>query len=85
MRFDLLDGERGDYERRNLELNQEAIGRDPARAARWRVSPNLTWYPTEFSKLRLQYNYDDRDSLGDDHSVWFQFELILGAHAAHTF
>ena len=56
-----------------------------ARAERWRLSPNLTWYPSEFSKIRLQYNYDDRLRLGTDHSVWLQFEFLLGAHAAHKF
>ncbi len=55
------------------------------RATRTRVSPNLTWYPSEFSKIRLQYNYDDRKGIGIDHSVWLQFEFILGAHAAHKF
>ena len=55
------------------------------RAERYRVSPNLTWYPTEFSKVRLQYNYDHRKALGVDHSLWLQFEFILGAHAAHKF
>jgi hypothetical protein len=47
--------------------------------------PNLTWYPSEFSKIRLQYNYDDRHDIGVDHSVWLQFEFLLGAHAAHKF
>ena len=50
-----------------------------------RVSPNFTWYPSEFSKLRLQYNYDHRAGLGSDHSVWLQFEFMMGAHAAHKF
>ena len=27
---------------------------------RFRLSPNFTMYPSEFSKVRLQYNYDDR-------------------------
>ena len=57
----------------------------PSRADRYRVSPNLTWYPTEFSKFRLQYNYDHRAGIGVDHSVWMQFEFLLGAHAAHKF
>lgn len=61
------------------------FGADPDRATRWRISPNLTWYPSEFSKVRLQYNYDDRDRIGADHSVWLQFEFLLGAHAAHKF
>lgn len=55
------------------------------RTDRFRLSPNLTWYPTEFSKLRLQYNYDHREGIGGDHSVWLQFEFLLGAHAAHKF
>ena len=58
---------------------------DVLRADRTRVSPNLTWYPTEFSKLRLQYNYDHRQPLGDEHSVWMQLEFLIGAHAAHKF
>jgi len=85
VRFDWLDGRTGDYEDRNLVLDGELLGDDPLRSSRWRLSPNLTWYPSEFSKLRLQYNYDDRDSIGTDHSVWLQFEFLLGAHAAHTF
>ncbi len=55
------------------------------RADRSRFSPNLTWYPTEFSKIRLQYNYDERRGIGSDHSVWMQFEFLLGAHASHKF
>jgi len=85
LRFDYVNGERGDYEGLNLTRNGEPLGRDLQRAERWRLSPNLTWYPTEFSKLRLQYNYDDRKGIGEDHSVWLQVEFILGAHAAHKF
>jgi hypothetical protein len=66
-------------------LYEAIVGPDPDRASRWRVSPNLTWYPSEFSKIRLQYNYDHRNGIGDDHSVWAQFEFLLGTHAAHKF
>jgi hypothetical protein len=66
-------------------LYENIVGTDPERASRWRISPNLTWYPSEFSKIRLQYNFDHRDAGGDDHSVWMQFEFLLGAHAAHKF
>ncbi len=90
LRYDYVTGKRGDYENAGLLLADNAGGgalleRDPLRDQRWRISPNLTWYPTEFSKLRLQYNYDDRRGFGDDHSVWLQFEFLLGAHAAHKF
>jgi hypothetical protein len=72
-------------------LRAEHASGDPAsfeselRMDRYRLSPNLTWYPSEFSKLRLQYNYDHRDGLGSDHSIWLQFEFIMGAHASHRF
>jgi outer membrane murein-binding lipoprotein Lpp len=55
------------------------------RADRTRVSPNLSWYPSEFSRLRLQYNYDYGQEFGSEHSVWLQTELLLGAHGAHKF
>jgi len=73
VRGDWLSGERAAYDP------------DPEREPRWRISPSLTWFPTEFSKLRLQYNYDRRQRLGVDHSIWLQFEFLLGAHAAHKF
>jgi hypothetical protein len=74
-------GIRGDW----VSGNPGAYDPDPDRDTRWRLSPNLSWYPTEFSKLRLQYNYDDRENIGVDHSVWLQFEFLLGSHAAHKF
>ena len=52
---------------------------------RTRISPNFTWYPTEFSKIRFQYNYDVRKDIKNDHSLWVQVEFLLGAHAAHKF
>jgi hypothetical protein len=77
---------RGDYLFPDSRARYEEIeGPDPDRAMRWRLSPNITWYPSEFSKLRLQYNFDHRQGIGDDHSVWLQFEFLLGSHAAHKF
>ena len=60
---------------------------DPLRDSRSRVAPNLTWYPTEFSKLRLQYNHDKVDHLPDGKadSLWLQAEFGIGSHAAHKF
>ncbi|PYJ05052.1 MAG: hypothetical protein DME25_09180 [Verrucomicrobia bacterium] len=58
---------------------------DVFRGERTRVSPNLTFYPSEFSKLRLQYNYDHGALFGDEHSLWLQLEFLLGAHGAHKF
>ena len=86
LRGDYVWGERGDYERFLKSFNGGSpFVTDPARDRRWRLSPNVTWFPTEFSKLRLQYNYDRRHNMGDDHSIWLQLEFLLGAHAAHKF
>ncbi len=84
-RVDYVSGDTADYEKMGLTLDGVPLGRDELRNERWRLSPNLTWYPSEFSKIRLQYNYDDRRDVGCDHSVWLQFEFLLGAHAAHKF
>jgi len=58
---------------------------DVFRGQRTRVSPDLTFYPSEFSKIRLQYNYDQGELFGTEHSVWLQVEFLLGAHGAHKF
>lgn len=60
---------------------------DPQRDRRERASINLTYYPSEFSKVRLQYNYDRSPFLqgSDAHSVYLQVEILFGAHAAHKF
>lgn len=75
--------ERGRYE-------QVLHGRhDESRAARWRLSPALTWHPTEFSRVRLQYNYDHGNGgvpgFRNSHGVWLQLEFLLGSHGAHQF
>ena len=79
-------GIRGDY----LHMQDSRFTDDEDRQSRWRISANLTWYPTEFSKLRLQYNHDFLESnffLSEREvdSVFLQFEFILGAHGAHKF
>jgi hypothetical protein len=58
---------------------------DPFVESRRRASVNMTWFMTEYSKLRLQYNHDERTDFEDADSVWVQFEFLLGAHAAHKF
>jgi hypothetical protein len=60
---------------------------DPFRGDRHRISPLLIFQPSEFSRLRLQYNYDDADFLddGDAHSLWAGIEFLFGSHPAHGF
>lgn len=70
-----------------------ATDTDPFRDRRSRVSAMIGWHPTEFSRMRLQYNYDraehlDEDPLIDDgvgHSLWLGVEFFFGAHAAHPY
>lgn len=60
---------------------------DDLRSERWRISPTLTFYPTEFSKIRLQYNADWAESRGRQviHALFLQFEFAMGEHPAHKF
>ena len=52
-----------------------------------RYSANLTFNPTEFSRLRVQYNFArvPSDSRTRFHQVYVQFQMSLGAHGAHVF
>jgi hypothetical protein len=73
MRFDYVEG------------NGDARN-DPNRDRRLRYSPNITFYPSEFSKWRLQYNFDDQPDRGrHDHTITLQYEFLIGTHGAHTF
>ncbi|MDA1275582.1 MAG: hypothetical protein O2960_16310 [Verrucomicrobia bacterium] len=77
-----MTGLRGEF----VTGNNSAIDAESVfRGDRSRVSPNLTWLPSEYSKLRLQYNHDRGQNIGVEHSVWLQLEISLGAHAAHKF
>ena len=79
-------GIRGDY----VDMQDSKFTDDLDRQSRWRISANLTWYPTEFSKIRLQYNQDFLEenfflSARQVESIFLQWEFILGAHGAHKF
>lgn len=75
-------GLRGEYARGNHGAFDPS---DVFRGERTRISPDLTFFPSEFSKIRLQYNYDHGALFGDQHSIWLQVEFLLGAHGAHKF
>jgi hypothetical protein len=79
-------GIRGDY----VDMQDSMFTDDLDRQTRWRLSANLTWYPTEFSKIRLQYNQDFLQenfflSARQVESIFLQWEFILGSHGAHKF
>ncbi|MEP6664472.1 MAG: hypothetical protein ABJC04_12500, partial [Verrucomicrobiota bacterium] len=77
-----VTGIRGDYASGNSDVFD---AQDPFRGERYRISPVLTFFPSEFSKLRLQYNYDHGQHFGVEHSVWLQMEFLLGSHGAHKY
>jgi len=51
----------------------------------YRVSSMLTFNPTEFSRIRLQYDYLKQDFAEDQHGIFLQFQYAIGAHGAHTY
>lgn len=68
------------------EAGVEERDHDPLRADRVRISPMIAFRPSEFSRARLQYNYDDADFLDEKvHTVWAGLEFLFGKHPAHTF
>jgi hypothetical protein len=60
---------------------------DAFRDDRWRLSPLIAFNPSEFSKIRLQYDHDRLEHLPDHHvhSAWIGLEILIGAHPAHTY
>ncbi len=50
-----------------------------------RVTPALTFNPTEFSRIRAQYEYDKIKGINPVHVAFLQFEFSMGPHGAHAF
>jgi hypothetical protein len=92
LRYDYALGGRDSYSDGTINGTYDSKA-DSLRDKRQRASVSLTYYPSEFSKLRIQYNYDRSAFLdlppfsegADASSVWVQFEILFGAHAAHKF
>ncbi len=58
---------------------------DPQRDKRKRLSPNLTWSLTEYSRLRIQYNRDWAEHLPGKtaDALWLQLQYSTGDHDDH--
>jgi outer membrane receptor protein involved in Fe transport len=63
----------------------QTIPVDTDGAKRYRVSPNITFFPSEFTKVRLQYDYDKQENITAQQAINLEFEFIIGAHGAHKF
>lgn len=69
------------------EATQGTRSFDPLRDDRFRLSPIMAYHPSEFSRIRLQYNFDRANHLevGHAHTLWLGLEFMYGAHPAHDF
>lgn len=76
LRFGYADGDMGSD---NSVDNRS----DFNRSARYRISPNITWYPTEWSKVRLQYNHDWAQALPGA-GLSEDADPITGTYGSHT-
>jgi hypothetical protein len=80
IRYDMLDSDnQGD----DIDVLDEAglvsDGHTPRRA-----SIMAEWVPSEYSRIRLQYNRDDSYQVSDD-QVYLQYTFSIGSHGAHAF
>jgi hypothetical protein len=50
----------------------------------WGVSPYVSWYWSEFLRLRLQYQHKDGDVPSED-TLYFQCTYVFGAHPPHPY
>ncbi|MBI4196307.1 MAG: hypothetical protein HY539_00635 [Deltaproteobacteria bacterium] len=51
----------------------------------WRAAPTVTFNPTEFSRIRLQYEYDKPSNGRRVHAAFLQLEFSMGPHGVHAF
>ena len=79
MRYDLINKNDVFVNGRNMNLPESMD----------KYSAMIDFLPSEFSRIRLQYNYDKSLFIGNDrkpnHEIILQFNLAIGAHGAHGF
>ncbi len=80
LRFDALGLTNDGYEGRGTPESFDAS---------YRYTGQVSYAPTEFSRLRLQTSYTNMASDGHDHSdswmIALQYNISLGVHGAHAF
>jgi hypothetical protein len=80
IRYDRLDSDnRGSDSGVLDEAGLLSNGHTPERA-----SVMAEWIPSEYSRIRLQYNRDDSYQVSDD-QVYLQYTFSIGSHGAHAF
>jgi len=51
----------------------------------YRISPMLTFNPSEFSRIRLQYDYLNQAFAENQHAIFLQFQYAIGTHDEHSY
>jgi hypothetical protein len=64
-------------------INASGLDNDGHHPQRWTAM--LDWSPSEFSRLRLQYDRDESRIYEVDNQWMLQYIMSLGAHGAHEF
>ncbi|WP_369177381.1 hypothetical protein [Candidatus Thiodubiliella endoseptemdiera] len=80
LRYDQLDSNNTGS---NVNVLKEA-GLDNEGHTPKRTSLALDWLPSEFSRVRLQFNKDDSYEKSDN-QILLQYTMSLGSHGAHQF
>jgi len=80
LRYDALDSDSQGSDPDVLdEVGLLANGYEPERS-----SVMAEWVPSEFSRIRLQYNHDKSYQSSDD-QIFLQYTFSIGAHGAHQY
>jgi len=80
LRYDQLDSEnKGSDEDVLSEAGLDNEGHTPKR-----YSSMLEWLPSEFSRIRLQFNHD-KSYEKTDNQIFLQYTHSLGSHGAHQY
>lgn len=80
LRYDMADSDNSGSDDAVLgEAGLVSAGYVPKRS-----SIMAQWQPSEYSRIRLQYNRDDSYQTSDD-QVYLQYTFSMGAHGAHQY
>ncbi len=80
LRYDTVDSDNKGSDSEVLEeVGLASAGYTPQRS-----SIMTEWVPSEYSRIRLQYNRDESYQVADD-QVYLQYTFSIGAHGAHAY
>jgi len=85
---------RGDFLPEGREVGHPELGGEIGTflepISQWRVGGAITWYATEFQRLRFQVNHDSGIRVEgvpaeSGQEFFLQYQFVMGAHGAHPF